>query len=382
MENALWNGQLLIASDIMNDYRLEKEIRKASGRKELRCPDPDCQHPILRYCHGDIKEAFFAHLNNEQCDYANFDKENTQVMRTIRRIIYENFKSKGFKVRPEVKILDHHYTHLLFDMADCNQIAVEIGTQRLSANRIDKLTDEYRKKGIAVKWIVLGNTNVPVKENHAFFIKRYLLNESKNKDLLVVNWDCTVVAQYKVDPNKYEYNGRFIQSNNYPETYSEYATLSDLTFEDNELSLEGFKERYKEWIVKKRDAFNKKIKQLEDENKKRIEEIHNQEQKRIQMFSVLEERLSKLNKSLIAPPAQLTPTAKTSNISYEQSRQEILHLMIQQETQARDSLGRRWIKCEICGAVETEDKFGSYGGSNHINLGVCYDCSRGSRKSE
>ena len=50
---------------------------------ELYCPDPECDHKILRYCHGEIKEAFFAHLNNESCDYANFDKENTQTMRTV-----------------------------------------------------------------------------------------------------------------------------------------------------------------------------------------------------------------------------------------------------------------------------------------------------------
>lgn len=164
MENALWNGQLLIATDIAKDYLLEKEIRKASGRKELHCPDPECQHPILRYCHGEIKDAFFAHLNNEQCDYAVFDKENTQIMRTVRRNIYENFKNKGYNVCPEVKILAHHYTHLLFDMADGSKIAVEIGTQRLSANRIDSLTDEYRKVGIPVKWIVLGNTDTGTRE--------------------------------------------------------------------------------------------------------------------------------------------------------------------------------------------------------------------------
>lgn len=72
----------------------------------------------------------------------------------------------------------------------------------------------------------------------------------------------------------------------------------------------------------------------------------------------------------------------TDNITYEQRRQGVLSSMIQQEIQVRDSLGRRWIKCEICGDVETEDKFGSYGGINHVNLGVCYNCSRKNRKSK
>lgn len=55
MENCLWNGKALIATEVAQIYELEKEIRKASGRKEICCPDPECQHPILRYCHGEKK---------------------------------------------------------------------------------------------------------------------------------------------------------------------------------------------------------------------------------------------------------------------------------------------------------------------------------------
>ena len=118
MERAFWNGTLYTATEIACDYKLEKEIRKASGRKELRCPDPECQNPVVRYCHGEIKEAFFAHLNNDLCDYAKFDKENTQIIRKIRHMIFEHFKNKGYKVQAEVKILKHHYTHLFFEMFD------------------------------------------------------------------------------------------------------------------------------------------------------------------------------------------------------------------------------------------------------------------------
>ncbi|MDT3698849.1 MAG: competence protein CoiA family protein [Thermincola sp.] len=317
MENALWNGHLLIASELADDYTLEKEIRKASGRKELRCPDPLCQHPVLRYCHGEIKDAFFAHLNNEHCDYANFDKDNTQVMRTIRRVIYEHFKNKGYQVRLEVKLLDHQYTHLLFDMADGSRVAVEIGTQRLTANRIDSLTDAYRKKNIAVKWIVLGNPNTPVREKQTFFIKRYLLNESTNKDLLVVNHDGSEVAQYKADPNKYEYNGRNFSSVEYPDTYMEYATLSDLTFEENELSFAGFHERYQKWLVKKQAAFNEKVRLLEEE-RKRMEEIQRQAQEKNRLFwEEQQERIrrSKLNQSPTTPPRHIAdaPIRQTSS---------------------------------------------------------------------
>ena len=41
-----------------------------------------------------------------------------------------------------------------------------------------------------------------------------------------------------------------------------------------------------------------------------------------------------------------------------------------------DPAGNRWIRCEYCGQIYTEDKFVSYGGANHVNLGTCKECSR------
>lgn len=383
MENAQWSGRLLIASEIAKDYPLEKEIRRASGHKELCCPDPECQNPILRYCHGEKKDAFFAHLNNEHCDYANFDRENTQIMRNVRTIIYEQFKSKGYHVRPEVKILDHHYTHLLFNMDDDIKVALEIGTQRISANRIDALTDEYRKKGIAVKWIVLGNTDTTVRESQTYFLKRYLLNESKNKDLLVVSWDGKEVAQYKVDPNHYKYNGHIITSRNYPETYFEYAHIEELTIDGGELTLAGFSERYEKWLLRKRTAFEKRIVQLEEEKKLRMEELQRQEKEiREQqlLFRSYQQKLYVVNTTASLNPVDSVSTKhETPNRAYNQCEEEILSLIEQQDTPAFDSMGRRWIKCEKCGCIGTDAIFISYGGENHVNLGICYNCSGSKR---
>ncbi len=47
----------------------------------------------------------------------------------------------------------------------------------------------------------------------------------------------------------------------------------------------------------------------------------------------------------------------------------------QQQTQVRDAEGNRWIKCEFCGQIAKESKFISYGGPNHVNLGICKACS-------
>lgn len=379
MENALRNGQLLIASEIAKNYSLEKEIRKASGHKELHCPDPDCQNPILRYCHGEKKDAFFAHLSNEHCDYADFDRQNTKIMRTVKRMIYEQLKSKGFQVYLEKKILDHHYTHLFIDMDEDNKIAIEIGTQRITANRIDTLTDAYRKKGIAVKWIVIDNTDTNVRESQTYFLKRYLFNESKNKDLLVVDWNGREVAQYKVDPNQYEYNGCIMTSINYPETYFEHALIEELTIAGEELTLAGYNERYENWLLRKRAAFKKRIIQLEEENKRRLEKLQRQE-KEIKEWQMLAR--NNQQKSFMANPSvQLNPVDSVSAKHATPSicEEDIINLIEQQHTPVRDSMGRRWIKCEKCGCINTDNNFISYGGNNHVNLGICYKCSGSKR---
>lgn len=375
MENALSNGKIILASEIAKDYLLEKEIRKASGRKEIFCPDPECHNNILRYCHGEEKEAYFAHLNNDQCDYALFDKSNSSTMRMVRQKLYEHFKKKGYNVKSEVKILSNHYTHLLFDMEDGTKLALEIGTQRISANQIEYLTNEYQKAGVLLKWIVLDSTDKPVIENHTYFIKRYLLNESLNMDLLVVNWNGIDVAQYKVDPNRYEHNGQCYTSTNYPEMYTEQGILSDLTFDGNELSLAGYHIRFNELLIRKRNAFNKKIKQYEEEKRAYIEEIKRRENEKSQIPTYAQSSVS-IN-SIITDNNH---TQAKDSITYEQRREQIIAEMNQQQQQVRDSLGIRWIKCEICGAVEISDKFSTYGGINHINLGICNNCSKNNRK--
>ena len=376
MENAIWHGQIYAAADIAESYELEKNIRKASGLKELRCPDPGCPSPVLRYCHGEIKSAFFAHLDNCTCDYAEFDKENTQLMRQVKRTLHDSFISRGFDVQIEVKLLPRHYTHLLFTMPDGKKIAVELGTQRTTANRIDYLAEQYKNEGVGVKWIIISNYKTPVKENETFFIKRYLLNESQRNDVLILNWDGTEITQYIVDPNKYIYKGNSLHSDNYPEIYSETSTLADLVFEGEELSIEGFHFRYNEWLTKKKRAFEKKIVQLEEKDRQQ-EEIKKQQKAELEKRSRDGAKRKGLGVSAsVEDNVPIYVTARAAGMSYEARRESILPLMEQQIKQVIDQTGARWVRCELCGAVETVDKFWNFGGANHVNLGKCYKCSK------
>ena len=351
MEYAIWNGKLYTATEIAESYELEKTIRKASGRKELRCVDPDCSSPILRYCHGEIKHAFFAHLDNCTCDYAEFDKENTQIMRQVKRIIYDSFVSRGYDVQIEVKLLLRHYTHLLFTMPSGKKIAVELGTQRTTANQIDRLAEQYRSIGIDAKWIVISNFQTPVKENETFFIKRYLLNESNKKDILILNWSGTDITQYVVDPNEYLHNGKRVILDDYSDIYSETGSLSSLVFEDEELSIDGFCSRYQEWLNEKEKCFDKKIAQtkVNSQNRSSSRYIYNPNSK------------YGYNPYLQNSYPESSNSTSTSFDKYKSNVSR---------TNSVSSIGNKRVRCKLCGFEGTTNYFWTLIG----NLGECYKC--------
>ena len=69
-----------------------------------------------------------------------------------------------------------------------------------------------------------------------------------------------------------------------------------------------------------------------------------------------------------------------AEMHYVNSYNEVKDKFTQQEFQIRDSSGRRWIQCELCGEIKLESEFSSYGGQNHVNLGKCRECSKHNKK--
>lgn len=118
MEYAIYKGKKISASDVAENYESEKEIRIASANKMLFCPDAECDNRVLRYCHGDEKEAYFAHLNNANCDYANFDRENTKKLHLIRKnyIIFLNKMATTLIWRVKLFRITIHILYFLFRM--------------------------------------------------------------------------------------------------------------------------------------------------------------------------------------------------------------------------------------------------------------------------
>ena len=262
MERALWKNREYYASDVVEKFEIEEAIRKASN-KELFCTDPDCENPLLRYCHGEKKRAYFAHITNSNCDYADFERK-TQFIQKIRYKLFDLFRSKGYDIRMESKLLPKHYAPLEIKIND-KSIVLEIGTKTTTVNQISYLREEYEKKNIKLKWIVVSGIRPLIKEKEVFFLKRYELNKSFTNDLIVVNEGCTQAAQYKLDRDVYMYHDVPINLGRFQQIYSEISDLEQLCFENEQLTLFGFNQRYKEWLSAKKQYFIEEVKKYDYE---------------------------------------------------------------------------------------------------------------------
>jgi len=215
MEKAIRNGKIYTAFEIAEDYEIEKAVRIDSANHRLRCPDPDCENPFVKYCHGEVKEPFFAHIEGRGCDYSDYDSGLELGIRTMKRIVYDSFKRRGYNVEMDVKAVPHHYTHLLFSFGDA-RVALELANKNTTASRLENICSKYIGTGIWLAWLVIGYPPEEIDEKHEFFAKRYMLNKKEMNDLVIISEAADKLSQYRPDLNIYEYNGNILRSTHYP----------------------------------------------------------------------------------------------------------------------------------------------------------------------
>ena len=296
--------------------------------------------------------------------------------------MHTHLASLGYNVQMEVKVLEHHYTHILITTDNNERVAIELGNQRTSEKRIERITQEYKDAGIFVQWIIVDNLDIPEAEDRVYCLKRYILNESPNRDLIIIEPETYRVGQYKIDEKRYFSLGREISSPNYPKVYSIEKCIDDIVFENNELTLPGFIASYNTWFEKKNRQFQKRKEQEEkvaaEERKKREDERKRQKEecaKREHTFTY-----TPYKPVAPAPVFQPPKPEVKPQLTYEERKEEIIDKMNQTTEYAIDSTGIKWFKCERCGKVDEDPEFVSYGGHNKYTLGLCRECSRKGNK--
>ena len=322
MEYALWQGKKILASDVALNFELEREIRKASAQKMLKCADSECASPLVKYCHGEVKGAYFAHIHNENCAYAQYYKSCEQF-RKIKLTLFEHFLTQGESVELDIKIFGRHYCPLKFSFSDGTMFAVEFGTGKTTVNEIETLEKKYEVAGVKFVWVVIGDLNELTDESEMFYLKRHLLNKVKNASFILVDNNCEGVCEYFNE----------IGCDNMRRVTYRKGEIKSLVIQDRRIELTQCDTKNFQDIDRK----------VPPQNKFEITEILN------------------------------AHDGQTQN-TWEQEWNAIQAQMDQQEKQVRDSLGIRYVKCVKCGKIATVEEFAKYGGKGSMNKGICNDC--------
>lgn len=119
-------------------------------------------------------------------------------------------------------------------------------------------------------------------------------------------------------------------------------------------------------LLRRQEAEQKLKKRREESERIRLENKRKQREQIIKQQEILERKQEE---------AKIKERERRQQLA-ERQYNEVKDKFVQQDTQIRDSTGKRWIKCEICGKIKESSEFLSYGGPNHINLGKCFECSR------
>lgn len=352
MEYALWKGEKISAGKVADrgNYELEREVRQASRNRQLYCVDKNCPQPIVKYCHGEKKGAYFSHICDSGCDYAAFDKRYEEF-KEVRSKLCEHLLSSGFEADVEQKLLEHRYSQLSYVGTDGILRAVEFGNNRTGADRIFKTEEEYGEKDIGLQWIVIGKITEKRFEHEFFFLKRFLLNEASVHGFVMISPEENYrVAQYRADNNLYD-GKKLVILPEYGEFYFETAEFGELTIYEDNIAIRGFEERYGRWLKEK------KLKIEEHKSLLRRET----ERERLDLPSA---RRAESKKKAVKSGKTIT----CYNVD------DIYKYIGQQDKQVRDADGKRWLQCKSCGKIDKEDEFYSYGGEGQLNLGICNEC--------
>lgn len=113
------------------------------------------------------------------------------------------------------------------------------------------------------------------------------------------------------------------------------------------------------------------LRQQEKERQRRKKEVEERKKEAEERQKAEEEKWAQRQKE------EKEEQERRKKVEDANCKEEVLKIIDQQEYQARDHLGRRWVRCEKCGEVKQDKDFSSYGGEKRINIGICSNCCGG-----
>ena len=360
----LQNGRIIMIED----------IDKAHNGLRCNCVCPACKEPFIARI-GDVKQHHFAH-SGKGCDEIN------AYMTGLYMLLAEYLTSNKLYLPPVIVGFE------LSAYAFWTQENVAEHSRLMSGSREpdrEILLYEQSKMGFDKAEIVRNNEGVP----HAILAQ-------KNDSQLAIRITPPDTVCKAGEAKKYKdvptleidlSDAEDIVSGGKKDEIFDYIKNNDSIFYwvYNPKIVKAYPE-----IIKRSKAYydkaQQRIKQQEEERKKRaLEEkrkIKEAEEYRKKWLIEHADEIRKAEEKRIQQEAEDKIRIETQMKRMEEQKfydgfEEVKNSFNQQEKIIRDKYGIRWIQCERCGKIGQEGEFVSYGGKNHVNLGVCKKCNNG-----
>lgn len=340
---------------------LIEDLSKAEKGLRCNCMCPACHEPFEARM-GDIRRHHFAH-SGEGCDEVN------AYLAGLYMLLAE-YLSSGRPLRlPPVIIgfyLSAHYK------ITANNVGEHIWLQSKFVDK-DREIEVYPSKSI-------------------LFDEAVIQKNSSGKHLAIL---CTAKGRYlaiRVTPPSTVCKTTVVSKfQNYPTIEIDLSEAADMIQRSSKEEFfrylsnnsEIFKWIYNPVIEKKYPVIysrsEKYYNAAQELMKKQAKERRALEEKRKQEAEFLRQQAERARLERESRKEQETPQispAELKKLRLSEGYEEVKDKFVQQCTQIRDKYGVRWVRCECCGKIAPDGEFGSYGGTDHMNLGKCRDCYR------
>lgn len=187
MEKCIYNGRVLYAYQVLQNFDFEQEIRSCHA---LTCCD--CGEPVF-FKHGKQRAECFAHYKREDCKYGEYCSKQSNIFKHTQRELSAPLQriaeNRGFSLEEDVIIIHDHYTAFVLRSASVNY-AIDIIDTAVTSATLEKRKRFYEEAGYQYLQITVDKDaeSQPFSEREmAYFPVKYSLNKSCNHTAIVID---------------------------------------------------------------------------------------------------------------------------------------------------------------------------------------------------
>ena len=154
MEKCIYNGRVLYAYQVLQNFDFEKEIRSCHA---LTCCD--CGAPVF-FKHGKQRTECFAHYKREECKYGEYCRKQSNIFKYTQHELYTPLQriaeNHGFVLEEDVIIIRDHYTAFVL-RCDSVKYAIDIIDTAVTSTTLEKRMRLYEEAGYQFLQITVDN---------------------------------------------------------------------------------------------------------------------------------------------------------------------------------------------------------------------------------